>query len=203
MITSSIDRINILAGLYPEHVVIQPQIHNRRRVFRYTGKMMCAIDEDLLNVLLSYNQLTLPGITFSGIGDQQNTLDLYRLTGNCWESNSALCPYFLVFAISTSGKLIGSLTNYKDAGKKFPVAYLSSPSGNTFTIIGSSFEQFLKNMIDRSIAFLSTGNKYVDDAFLTDTDFWQSNDTLLHTNIQQGYYKLSAEDNWKKEFGYV
>ncbi len=89
MLPASIDRTNILSGLYPDRVIVHPQLHDEKRVIKYTGKMMCPMDEDLLGFLLRYNQVSLPGIGFAGIGDTENVRYLYRFTGDCWEI--ALC----------------------------------------------------------------------------------------------------------------
>ncbi|MEI9908926.1 MAG: hypothetical protein WDO71_04215 [Bacteroidota bacterium] len=200
-IGETLNKITELARHYPGTISIQPQWHDRKRVYKYIGKFLCPVDEHLLQFLLTFNRISLFGYSFMGIGDGDNVRDLYRFSQDCWELNHALTPYFLVFSNGVSGEIIGSLTNYKGA-KQYPVAYLPKPGAGKFIIIGSGFGEFLKNLVALAENILSAGMENNIAAILSSSDYWLSRDSLLQQNMEKGIYRISAQDNWKLEFGF-
>jgi hypothetical protein len=200
-IDETLNKLTNLAKHYPGAITIQPQLHDRKRVYKYIGKFLCPVDEHLLHFLLTFNRVSLFGYSFMGIGDSDNVRDLYRFTQDSWEINHALTPYFLVFSHGVSGGIIGSLTNYKGA-KQYPVAYLPKPGAGKFIIVGSGFGEFLKNIVTLAENILTSVPENNIATVLSRNEYWLSRDSLLQQNMEKGIYRISAQDNWKLEFGF-
>jgi hypothetical protein len=167
---------------------------------------MCPVDEDLLQFLLKFNRVSLIDYFFHGIGDIKGSQDIYRFTLENWESNSAISPYFLGFASTSSGETLGSLTNYK-GGKKFPVGYLEEYDSGEFMIVGSGFGIFLKNLVasvEKDLVLANNAGIPDDDGdydyIFANNNYWIEHDPQLKENTERLVYKTSTQANWKLEF---
>jgi hypothetical protein len=199
------DKIIELAKMFPGAVSYQLQEQDKKRIYKYIGKFMCPVDDDHLAFLLKFNNVKIFDWTFLGMGDIHGRKSLYELTTDNWQDNTALVPYFLSFATSGAGEIIGSMTNYKGS-KKFPVGYLHKKSAKEFLYVGSGFQSFLINLLrfvetsTADVTEVERMNRNHKDYIFAAEDAWTREDLTLRENLEKAVYIKSADDNWKLEF---
>jgi hypothetical protein len=197
------NKIIELSERFPGAVKVNKQEHERKRIYKYIGKFMCPVDEDLLSFLLRFNRVSLLDYFFFGIGEIKGSQDVYRFTLENWQSNNALTAYYLGFASTSSGDILGSMTNYKGS-KTFPVGYLEEIDADEFMFVGSGFGVFLNNIVtavERDLLEVDSLRLSDDDDYIfADNSYWIQNDPELKENLEKDVYKTSTDANWKLEF---
>jgi hypothetical protein len=194
--------IGDLSMAYPDEVIVEKQTYDRKRIYKYLGKFFSPIDEGILQSILQFNRMSLLGFTTMGIGDTGLSPDFNRFSQNNWTINHGLVPYYLGFGTTRKNEIVGSLTNYK-GGKQFPVGCLGKIEANEFTIIGSSYIEFLKNLVLLVEETLNTGQHHLPSDIFQDQEYWLRKDEVLRDNTASGMYLTSIEDNWKLEFKFL
>jgi hypothetical protein len=83
------------------------------------------------------------------------------------------------------------------------VGSLEKIEADEFTIIGSSYISFLKNLVLLVEETLKIGQHHLPPDIFQDQEYWLSKDEVLRENTASGMYLTSIEDNWKLEFKFL